>query len=72
VATGDAAKAEYSEGFMKMITRALKKGWKVELVAWDKSISMEYRRQPFVGQWVPSGQFRIIELDEFAEYLLAT
>jgi hypothetical protein len=72
VATGDAAQAEYSGGFMKMITRALKKGWKVELVAWTKSISSEYRRQPFVGQWVPSGQFRIIELDEYAEYLLDT
>jgi hypothetical protein len=72
VATGDAAKAEYSEGFMKMITRALKKGWKVELVAWAKSISYEYRKPAFVNQWVPSGQFRIIELDEYAEYLLDT
>jgi hypothetical protein len=72
VATGDAAKAEYSEGFLKMIIRALKKGWKVELVAWAKSISAEYRRNPFVSQWVPSGQFRIIELDEYAEYLLDT
>jgi hypothetical protein len=72
VATGDAAKAEYSEGFMKMITRALKKGWKVELVAWAKSISFEYRKPAFANQWVPSGQFRIIELDEYAEYLLET
>jgi hypothetical protein len=70
VATGDAAKAEYSEGFMKMIVRALKKGWKVELVAWSKSISMDYRRAEFTNLWV--GNFRIIELDQYAEFLLDT
>ncbi|KAF2402382.1 hypothetical protein EJ06DRAFT_528492 [Trichodelitschia bisporula] len=70
LATGDAARAEYSEGFMKMVQRALRKGWKVELVAWARSISSEYRRQPFVEQW--QGQFRIIELDDYAEFLLDT
>lgn len=70
VATGDAAKAEYSEGFMKMILRALKKGWKVELVAWGKSISMDYRRADFTNMW--AGRFRIIELDQYAEFLLDT
>lgn len=70
VATGDAAKAEYSEGFMKMIVRALKKGWKVELVAWGKSISMDYRRPDFTNMW--AGRFRIIELDQYAEFLLDT
>jgi hypothetical protein len=70
VATGDAAKAEYSEGFMKMIVRALKKGWKVELVAWSKSISMDYRRTEFTNMW--AGKFRIIELDQYAEFLLDT
>lgn len=70
VATGDAAKAEYSEGFMKMIVRALKKGWKVELVAWGKSISMDYRRPDFTNMW--AGQFSIIELDQYAEFLLDT
>jgi hypothetical protein len=70
VATGDAAKAEYSEGFMKMIVRALKKGWKVELVAWGKSISMDYRRPEFANMW--AGRFRVIELDQYAEFLLDT
>lgn len=70
VATGDAAKAEYSEGFMKMIVRALKKGWKVELVAWGKSISTDYRRPAFTNSW--AGHFRIIELDQYAEFLLDT
>jgi hypothetical protein len=33
LATGDAAEAEYSGGFMKMVERALHKGWMVELVS---------------------------------------
>lgn len=70
VATGDAAKAEYSEGFMKMIVRALKKGWSVELVAFSKSISSEYRSASFLNTW--KSKFRIIMLDEWAQYLLDT
>ncbi|KAL8647598.1 MAG: hypothetical protein Q9210_005463, partial [Variospora velana] len=31
LATGDAAEAEYSQGFLRMAERALEKGWKVEL-----------------------------------------
>ncbi|KAL8950229.1 MAG: hypothetical protein Q9222_003718, partial [Ikaeria aurantiellina] len=31
LATGDAAEAEYSSGFLRMVERALEKGWKVEL-----------------------------------------
>jgi hypothetical protein len=72
VATGDAAEAEYSGGFMKMILRALKKGWQVELVAWGKSISARYKDHAFQREWADSGRFRIIELDGYAEYLLDT
>jgi hypothetical protein len=70
VATGDAAKAEYSEGFMKMIVRALKKGWHVELVAFSKSISGEYWKQGFQAEW--EGQFTILCLDWWAQFLLDT
>jgi hypothetical protein len=70
VATGDAAKAEYSEGFMKMIVRALKKGWYVELVAFSKSISSEYSKPGFLSEW--GERFRILELDGWAQYLLDT
>jgi hypothetical protein len=70
VATGDAAKAEYSEGFMKMIVRALKKGWNVELVAFSKSISGEYWKQGFQMEW--EGRFRILSLDGWARFLLDT
>ncbi|KIV98608.1 uncharacterized protein PV09_09601 [Verruconis gallopava] len=70
VATGDAAKAEYSEGFMKMIVRALKKGWFVELVAFSKSISSEYLKKSFKDQW--KDQFQVIVLDKWAQFLLDT
>jgi hypothetical protein len=70
VATGDAAKAEYSEGFMVMIRRALKKGWMVELVAFSKSISGEYWKRSFQEEW--EGRFTILTLDQWAQYLLDT
>ncbi|KAF2721046.1 hypothetical protein K431DRAFT_269639 [Polychaeton citri CBS 116435] len=68
VATGDAARAEYSDGFMAMVERALKKGWKVELVSWSKNISSLYRRREWTQVW--EGRFRTIELDDYAEELL--
>ncbi|OCL07435.1 hypothetical protein AOQ84DRAFT_354964 [Glonium stellatum] len=70
LATGDAAEAEYSDGFMAMVLRALKKGWSVELLSWSKNISQAYRRREFLRRW--EGRFRIIELDEYAEDLLDT
>ncbi|KAJ9657105.1 hypothetical protein H2201_008281 [Coniosporium apollinis] len=68
LATGDAAEAEYSQGFLKMVERALRKGWKVEIVAWGKSISFAYRDKAFVQKW--GDRFRIIELDDYVEDLL--
>ena len=68
LATGDAAEAEYSGGFLKNVERALSKGWKVELVAWGHSMSYAYRSQHFLEKW--KDQFMIIDLDEFSEELL--
>ena len=68
LATGDGAEAEYSEGFMRMVERALKKGWKVEVVSWSKNISGAYRKASFRQRW--GTMFRIIELDDYAEDLL--
>lgn len=68
LATGDAAQAEYSQGFLRMAERALKKGWKVELVSWSKNISQLYKKAAWQKQW--DGRFRIIELDSYAEELL--
>ena len=70
LATGDAAEAEYSDGFMAMVERALKKGWKVELLSWSKNISFAYRKKEFQSKW--AGKFKIIELDDYAEDLLDT
>lgn len=68
LATGDAAQAEYSEGFMAMAERALRKGWTVELVSWSKNISKTYLKSQWEHAW--DGRFRIIYLDDYAEELL--
>ncbi|KAF2835689.1 hypothetical protein M501DRAFT_334359 [Patellaria atrata CBS 101060] len=70
LATGDAAEAEYSQGFLRMVERALKKGWKVELVGWRHNISAAYNKSAFRQQW--GEQFRIIELDDYLEDLINT
>jgi hypothetical protein len=66
VATGDGGEAEYSDGFPANIARALNRGWKVELVAWKRSLSAEYRK----FQRLLPDRFRIIELDEFLPHLV--
>lgn len=70
LATGDAAEAEYSAGFMKMVERALQKGWKVEIVGWKEGISFQYRKRRWLEEW--GERFRIVELDDYAEFLLDT
>ena len=69
LASGDAAEAEYSGGFLKNAERALARGWKVEIVAWNHGLSKDYRDREFVKRW--DGKFKIIELDDFAEEMLA-
>ncbi|KAK4556014.1 hypothetical protein LTR86_006710 [Recurvomyces mirabilis] len=68
LATGDAAQAEYSPGFMVMLERALKKGWKVEVVSWSRNISGMYRKREFTETW--GDKFRVVYLDDYAEELL--
>ena len=68
LATGDAAQAEYSEGFMAMAYRALKKGWTVELVSWSKNISAMYTKREWVQAW--GDRFKVVLLDDYAEELL--
>ena len=68
LATGDAAEAEYSGGFLRMVERALEKGWCVELVSFKLNTSSLYKRKEFRSKW---GQmFKWIELDPFVEYLI--
>ncbi|KAL8802468.1 MAG: hypothetical protein Q9182_003776 [Xanthomendoza sp. 2 TL-2023] len=68
LATGDAAEAEYSQGFLRMVERALEKGWKVELVSFRKNTSGMYKRKEFRSKW--TNKFKIVELDEFVDELL--
>lgn len=68
LATGDAAEAEYSGGFMRMVERALEKGWRVELVSFNTTTSRAYSRKDFRAKW--SSRFMLIQLDLYAEYLL--
>ena len=70
LATGDAAEAEYSGGFMKMVERALGKRWKVELVCFRHNMSGAYKRKEFRQRW--GERFKIVELDDFVETLLGT
>ncbi|KAK3689968.1 hypothetical protein B0T22DRAFT_378985 [Podospora appendiculata] len=67
LATGDAAHAEYSDGFKSNISRALACGWNVELYGWSRNMSSAWRDPEFAKQW--GHQFRIIELDDFCEEL---
>ncbi|KAJ6017392.1 hypothetical protein N7451_000771 [Penicillium sp. IBT 35674x] len=67
LATGDAAEAEYSAGFMRMVERALQRGWNVELVSFSHIMSHAYSRKEFRERW--GNQFKIIELDQYAEEL---
>ena len=68
LATGDAAQAEYSAGFLKMVERALEKGWMVELVSFKLNTSNAYKRREFRARW---GQmFKWIQIDPYAEQLL--
>ncbi|KUJ14782.1 uncharacterized protein LY89DRAFT_720253 [Mollisia scopiformis] len=69
LASGDAAEAEYSGGFLKSVERALERGWKVEVMAWSKGLSYEYRSRDLLKKW--EGKLSIIELDEFCEEMLA-
>ncbi|CAK7563572.1 MAG: hypothetical protein SEPTF4163_001441 [Sporothrix epigloea] len=68
LATGDAAEAEFSDGFLKHAERALGRGWCVELFSWKMGISNAWRE--LERKQKGSGLFRIIELDKYSEDLL--
>lgn len=67
LATGDAAEAEYSGGFMRMVERALSRGWSVELVSFSRVTSKAYHRKEFREKW--GRRFSIIDLDYYLEEL---
>jgi len=65
LATGDAEKAEYSDGFQATAERILNMGWMVELVSWKKSLSSAWKAPDWTQRW--GDRFRIIELDAYVE-----
>ncbi|KAI0165052.1 hypothetical protein GGR52DRAFT_575145 [Hypoxylon sp. FL1284] len=67
LATGDAARAEFSSGFLTYATRLLDAGWNVELVAWRDTLSSSWVDHDFTEKY--RGRFNIIFLDEFLEEL---
>ncbi|KAF2268400.1 hypothetical protein CC78DRAFT_540697 [Lojkania enalia] len=70
LATGDGAAAEYSDGFLAHVERALKRGWHVELVSWKQQINRAYTKKKFQMKWM--GNFKIIYLDDYLESLIDT
>lgn len=68
LATGDAAEAEYSGGFLKMVERALQKGWSVEVVSFAMNTSFAYKRKEFRARW--GDRFRMINLEDYVEEML--
>ena len=53
------------EGFRGCVRTALKKGWRVELVAWEVGLSKMWAKE-FGGE----EKFRMIGLEKFAQDLL--
>jgi hypothetical protein len=70
LATGDGAEAEMSDGFLAHVERALRLGWKVELITWRQQTNGGYKRKAFRQRW--GEQFTITELDDFLEDLIDT
>ncbi|RAO68875.1 uncharacterized protein BHQ10_004887 [Talaromyces amestolkiae] len=68
LATGDAAEAEYSGGFLRMVERALQKGWSVEVVSFAMNTSFAYKRKEFRAKW--GDRFRMINLEDYVEEML--
>ncbi|KAI0122331.1 hypothetical protein F4814DRAFT_206759 [Daldinia grandis] len=67
LATGDAAEAEFSGGFLQYAIRALEKGWKLELVTWKRPLSSAWTDPKFLKKY--KNRFSIIFLDDFLEEL---
>ncbi|KAF1973332.1 hypothetical protein BU23DRAFT_533432 [Bimuria novae-zelandiae CBS 107.79] len=70
LATGDGNAAEFSDGFLANVERALKHGWTVELVSWKQQMSSGYKNKKFRAKW--GDKFRVVELDDYLESLIDT
>ncbi|TFK32794.1 hypothetical protein BDQ12DRAFT_474965 [Crucibulum laeve] len=72
LATGDGNVGQFNEdGFLGPVRTALRKGWKVELYAWEEGLSRSWRREfGKDSEWERTGMFRIIAMEQFASGLV--
>jgi hypothetical protein len=69
LATGDGNVGQFNEdGFLGPVRTALKKGWKVELYAWEEGLSKAWMREFGEGPW--KDRFRIIGMETFGADLM--
>jgi hypothetical protein len=69
LATGDGNVGQFNEeGFRGCVRTALKKGWRIELYAWESGLSRTWVREFAEGSW--ASRFRIIPIDGFGADLL--
>ena len=69
LATGDGNVGQFNEeGFLGCARTALKKGWNVELYAWEEGLSRAWAREFGSGPY--RARFRIIGLERYAEDLM--
>ncbi|ERF72967.1 hypothetical protein EPUS_05048 [Endocarpon pusillum Z07020] len=66
--TGDGKRSEYGDGFMKMVERALNRGWAVELCSFKMNTSGVYQHKEFRARW--GDMFQWVQLDDFVEDLV--
>lgn len=67
--TGDAAEAEFSDGFLRSVERALSRGWYVEVVGWRDTMADAWFDKAFRKK--QGWRFRTVVLDDLVEELLA-
>ncbi|KDR70201.1 hypothetical protein GALMADRAFT_891390 [Galerina marginata CBS 339.88] len=72
LATGDGNMGQFNEdGFLGPVRTALRRGWKVELYAWEDGLSRAWRREFGVGsEWGRKGMFQVIGMEQFASGLV--
>ncbi|KAG5642865.1 hypothetical protein DXG03_002010 [Asterophora parasitica] len=72
LATGDGNIGQFNEdGFLGPVRTALKRGWRVELYAWEDGLSRAWRREFGLGsEWARTGRFHIIGMEQFAASLV--
>ena len=69
LATGDGNVGQFNEeGFLGCVRTALKKGWKVELYAWEGGLSRSWKRE--FGEGPHQHRFSIHGLSKFGQDLL--